>query len=345
MVICSILEAKKGPSTLQLEYLKGTLAHVTITTSYGKSLIALAEQLLSIANSASWTDHELMYEFFLHACGLGSELSRRCASLCVSRGVSSPQRLAMVPSLARNASDSLAWLELSALDETLVLAALCPHIDQQRAVAATHAVMDRHVWVEVDTPPAMSESFDGPLGTCSAPPPPSPSTPTPKPESAPAVMATEGREEGAPGNARVIALGVSTTNSTDTVQDLTAGTVPAAADQSTPCAGMVNAGNVAGDESLSDSPHGCSSDALDALELTCVTASDHTPSRPCALGDTALTATSDSPNYDSPTSMGERSDGSYEILHTQDLQPAGVRSQHEVLVQLRQPLRLAGMDL
>lgn len=159
MAISGTLSSEIKSNALQLEYLKGTLAQITAESVSGRVLVASAEQLLSTASNANWIDRELMYDFFLAGVGLGAEVSRGCASSCIDRGVHSPQRLAMIPSMSTNPGEALRWLELSIVEMTLLLSALDPFVvQQQRALTVLTQPHDQEqVWVEVDSPSSSPE--------------------------------------------------------------------------------------------------------------------------------------------------------------------------------------------
>eukprot|EP01032_Pedospumella_encystans_P020567 gene20567-23362_t len=124
--------------------------------AYSNGLTATAEHIIATISNANWIDRELMRQFFLEKVGFGSELSLRSGSLCVERGIPSPQRLAM---LFHTETEAPSWLRLTEEETMLLRIALSPFIEQQRKHLGERDDKDDGpdaVWVDVDSSEAGS---------------------------------------------------------------------------------------------------------------------------------------------------------------------------------------------
>ena len=124
--------------------------------AYSNGLAATAEHIIATISNANWIDRELMRQFFLEKVGFGSELSLRSGSICVERGIPSPQRLAM---LFHTETEAPSWLRLTDEETMLLRIALSPFIEQQRKHLGDRDDHDDGpdaVWVDVDSSEADS---------------------------------------------------------------------------------------------------------------------------------------------------------------------------------------------
>ena len=136
-------------NSVQVELLKGAMAG----DAYSNGLTATAEHIIATISNANWIDRELMRQFFLEKVGFGSKLSLRSGSLCVERGIPSPQRLAM---LFHTETEAPSWLRLTEEETMLLRIALSPFIEQQRKHLGERDDGPDAVWVDVDSSEADS---------------------------------------------------------------------------------------------------------------------------------------------------------------------------------------------
>lgn len=123
--LTTVVNAGCNVNSVQVELLKGAMAG----DAYSNGLAATAEHIIATISNANWIDRERMRQFFLEKVGFGSDMSLRSGSLCVERGILSPQRLAMH---FQTQTDSSSWLRLTKEEVLLLKIALSSIIEQQR---------------------------------------------------------------------------------------------------------------------------------------------------------------------------------------------------------------------
>lgn len=152
MALGIILNTGSKVNGTQLEFLKGALAQFQHNITSDKSLVTAAEQILTTITNPNWVDREIMRQYFLDTAGFGSELSLSSASLCIDRGIPSPQQLAAFIHVTP-VTEVLHWLGITQVQFMLLKIAVKPYLEQiAQACCGDRDVVPRmlaEVWVEV----------------------------------------------------------------------------------------------------------------------------------------------------------------------------------------------------